>query len=133
VELKITVATSGDYFFFATSPDMVREALAVRAGKQPGLRQNAEFAALLKHLPTEGNQFMYADKRFSGTILDLQKQAFSDRKKTSSPHCWNHTKIISEPGPNLRSLGWLPHCDGLAKCFGGQSRFVRGTWWRRSG
>ncbi len=80
VELKITVATSGDYFFFATSPELVRGALAVRAGKQPGLRQNAEFAALLKQLPTEGNQFMYADKRFSGTIMALQKQALAMQK-----------------------------------------------------
>jgi hypothetical protein len=81
VELKVTVASSGDYLFIATSPAMVRDALAVRAGKLPGLRQTAEFAALLKHLPREGNQFVYADKKFSGTIMELQKQALQSEGK----------------------------------------------------
>jgi hypothetical protein len=101
VELKITVATSGDYFFFATSPDMIREALAVRAGKQPGLRQNAEFAALLKNLPTEGNQFAYADKRFSGMILDLQKRAFSSQKDLDPTAAEAVQKLFLSQGPTF--------------------------------
>lgn len=101
VELKITVATSGDYFFFATSPDMIREALAVRAGKQPGLRQNADFAALLKNLPTEGNQFAYADKRFSGMILDLQKRAFSSQKDLDPTASEAVQKLFLSQGPTF--------------------------------
>lgn len=80
MELKITIASSGDYFFLATSPALVREVLAVRSGKQPGLRQNAEFADLLKQLPETGNQFAYADKRFSRTILEVQSKALAMQK-----------------------------------------------------
>lgn len=101
VELKITVATSGDYFFFATSPQLVREALAVRAGKQPGLRQNAEFAALLKHLPTEGNQFVYADKRFSGTIMALQKQVLAMQKDIKPAQLDFIEKLFLNQGPTF--------------------------------
>ncbi len=75
LNVPITVASSGDYLFVASSPAMVRNALAVRAGQQPGLRQSAEFAALLKYLPAEGNSFCYAARRFSATIIELQKQA----------------------------------------------------------
>ena len=75
VKLHLTVASSGGYLFIASSPEMVRNALAVRDGQQPGLRKSAEFEALMKYLPAEGNQFVYADRRFSATIMELQKQA----------------------------------------------------------
>ena len=52
----------------------MRNALAVRDGKQPGMRKSPEFAELLKHLPAQGNHFFYADKRFSSTIITLQQQ-----------------------------------------------------------
>lgn len=102
VELKITVATSGDYFFLATSPTLVREALAVRAGKQPGLRQDAEFAALLKHLPAAGNQFVYADKRFSGMILEVQKQVLAMQQKDIKPEQMEFIqKLFMSQGPTF--------------------------------
>ena len=74
VPLEITVARSGDYLFFATASKHVRNAIAVRDGKQPGLRKSAEFGALMKHMPAKGNSFVYADKRFSSTIIGLQQQ-----------------------------------------------------------
>lgn len=74
VPLELTVARSGDYLFFATASKHVRNAIAVRDGKQPGLRKSAEFAALLKHMPAKGNSFVYADKRFSNTLIGLQQQ-----------------------------------------------------------
>lgn len=80
VQLEITVARSGDYLFFATASKQVRNAVAVRAGKQAGLRKSPEFAGLLKYLPAQGNHFLYADKRFSGTILALQQQLLESGK-----------------------------------------------------
>ena len=77
VKVQLTVASSGGYLFIASSPEMVRNALAVRDGQQPGLRKSAEFQALMKYLPAEGNQFVYADRRFSATLMELQKQALS--------------------------------------------------------
>lgn len=101
MELKITVATSGDYFFLATAPDMVREALAVRAGKQPGLRQSAEFATLLKYLPPEGNQFMYAAKRFSSLITDFQKRALTSQKDMDPNALKAVQKLFLSQGPTF--------------------------------
>ncbi len=74
VPLEITVARAGDYLFFATHSKHVRNAIAVRDGKQPGMRKAPEFAELLKHLPAQGNHFFYADKRFSSTLIGLQQQ-----------------------------------------------------------
>jgi hypothetical protein len=101
VELQITVAHSGDYFFVATSPTMVRNALAVRAGKQPGLRQTPEFAALLKQLPTQGNQFMYADKRFSGTIMEVQKKVLASQNKLKPEQLDLIQKLFLSQGPTF--------------------------------
>lgn len=101
VELNITVATSEGYFFFANSPAMVRDALAVRAGKQPGLRQTPEFATLMKYLPAEGNQFVYADKRFSGTIMELQKQALGMQKDIKPAQLDFLQKFFMKQGPTF--------------------------------
>ena len=76
--LQIVIATSGDYFFFATSADLVRTAMQVRQGKQPGLKKSADFQNLAKHLPAEGNQFFYVSPTFGETIATIQKQAMRD-------------------------------------------------------
>ncbi len=81
VDLEITVASSGGYLFIASASSLVRDALAVRDGSQPGLRKTAEFAALMKYLPSEGNQFFYIDRRFSETVTGLQKQALNSSSK----------------------------------------------------
>lgn len=83
-ELKITVASSGDYLFIASSPKLVRDALAVRSGKLPGLRQSAEAQVLLKYLPTEGNQFSYMSRHFAETIVNVQEKLLNDNKEISS-------------------------------------------------
>jgi hypothetical protein len=80
MDLQITVASSGGYFFLASSPAMVRNAIAVREGKQPGLRKSAEFEALMKYLPAQGNQFVYADRRLSATVLAVQKEVLNQQQ-----------------------------------------------------
>jgi hypothetical protein len=75
--LQLTVASSGDYFFFATTSDLVRTVQAVRKGKEPGLKSTPEFQKLAKHLPAQGNQFIYLSARFGEAIAELQKQAMA--------------------------------------------------------
>ena len=77
IALQPTVASSGDYFFFASSPEMVRIVQAVRQGKQPGLKGSAKFQVLAKYLPADGNQFIYVDQSFGETVRELQRQAMS--------------------------------------------------------
>lgn len=74
MELQITLARAGEYLFVATAPKLVQEALAVRAGKMPGYKQSADFQAMQKFLPTTGNSFSFVDRRFSQTVMEVQKQ-----------------------------------------------------------
>jgi len=81
LELQITLARAGEYLFVATSPTLVQDALAVRAGKLPGLKQSAGFLAMQKFAPTTGNSFSYVDRRFTQTINDVQKQIITANAK----------------------------------------------------
>lgn len=74
MELQITLARAGEYLFVATAPKLVQEALAVRAGKMPGYKQAADFQAMQKFLPATGNSFSFVDRRFSQTVMEVQKQ-----------------------------------------------------------
>ncbi len=78
IPLELTVASSGDYFYFATSPQLVRAVQAVRQGRQPGLKSSAEFQELARHVPSEGNQFIYVARRFGETFSELQQQALGE-------------------------------------------------------
>jgi hypothetical protein len=75
VPITPTLATSGEYFYFATSPEAIRTIQLVRQGKSPGLKKSADFQALAKHLPAEGNQFIYVSRVFSDSIREIQSQA----------------------------------------------------------
>jgi len=75
IALQLTVASSGDYFYFASSPDLVRAVQAVRQGKRPGVKTSAEFQALAKYLPAEGNQFVYVSQNLGQALSDVQQQA----------------------------------------------------------
>ncbi len=77
MDLEITVASAEDYLFVASSSALVRQVLDVRAGKADGLRKTTSFAELLKYLPKDGNNFFYADRRFSGTLQAVQKAALA--------------------------------------------------------
>lgn len=85
LDLQVTVASGEGYFFFASSPALVRNALAVRSGDQPGLRKTGAFGELMKYLPNEGNQFAYADRRFSETVRRVQKEFLNRQQGGSAP------------------------------------------------
>ena len=75
ISLEPTVASSGDYFYFATSPDLVRTVQAVRQGKSPSLKASRTFQDLAKYLPSEGNQFTFVSGKLGQTIREVQRQA----------------------------------------------------------
>jgi type II secretory pathway pseudopilin PulG len=61
--------------FLASSPELIRTVQQVRKGKQAGLKSSADFQALARHLPAQGNQFTYISKSFGETFAGIQKQA----------------------------------------------------------
>ena len=77
IQLAPTIATSDGYLFLATTDLIVREALAVKAGEQPGLKTTVEFQRLGKDVPEQGNQFAFVGQRFGETFMQIQRQALS--------------------------------------------------------
>lgn len=78
VPIQPTIAFSGDYFYFASSPEVVRAVEAVRQGQQPSIKTTREFQELARHVPVEGNQFAYVDRRLGQGFRELQQQALND-------------------------------------------------------
>ena len=96
----ITLARTGEYLFVATSPTLVREALAVRAGKMPGVKQSVDFQAMQKYAPTTGNSFSYVDRHFSSAIINVQKQILSSNQKMPRGQVELFEKLFLSRGAN---------------------------------
>jgi hypothetical protein len=84
MNLRPSIARSGDYLFLATSDTLIEEVLAVKSGKEPGLKTTDEFKKLRRDVPEQGNSFVFVSKRFGQTWIDLQGQ-IADRAAASNP------------------------------------------------
>jgi hypothetical protein len=78
IALRPTIARSGDYLFVASSDGLVAEALAVKAGKKPGLASTEEFKKLAQGMPQAGNQFGFVSQKFGQTWAEVQMQLMQD-------------------------------------------------------
>ncbi len=72
--LRPTAASSGGYLLIASSDALVKEALAIKAGKSPGLKGTEEFKRLALNLPDQGNQFTFMSERFGRVLFQVQQQ-----------------------------------------------------------
>ena len=97
MDVQITAASSGGYLFIASSPTVVRAALDVRSGRQPGLSKSAAFKELQKYLPEEGNQFFYADRRFSGTVQSIQKKMLAKENNEILQSAFVQKYLLDKP------------------------------------
>ena len=84
INLRPTAATSGGYLFIASSDALVQQALAVKAGDQPGLKSTAEFKRLAQGIPDQGNQFSFVSARFGQTVMEIQKQVLAAQSSRNS-------------------------------------------------
>jgi len=84
MNLKPSIARSGDYLMLATSDTLIQQALDVKSGKEPGLKSTDEFKKLQRNVPDQGNSFAYVSKRFGQAWLDLQQQ-IADRASLNNP------------------------------------------------
>jgi hypothetical protein len=80
IELRPTMATTEGYLLIATTDALIRKALAVKTGKEPGLRSTAEFKRLAVDMPVEGNQFLFLSPLLGQKIIELQQQALTMSK-----------------------------------------------------
>lgn len=79
VELRPSVARSGDYLMLTTSDAMVHEILDVKAGKKKGFKDTPEFAHLSQGIPKEGNNFTIIADQFMQTIMQFQQQSLTNK------------------------------------------------------
>jgi hypothetical protein len=75
--LRPSVASSGGYLFISTSDALINDSLAVKSGKLPGLKSEAEFKHLAQDIPEQGNQFTFMSERFSRVLIDVQHQVMN--------------------------------------------------------
>ena len=75
ISLRPTLARGGDYLFLASTDAIIEEAMAVKAGKKPGLKSTEEFKKLSQGIPDKGNGFSFLSEKFGKTIQDFQSQA----------------------------------------------------------
>jgi hypothetical protein len=72
-----TIGRAGDYFYFASTDTLIRDLLAVREGKQPGLKSTEEFKGIAQGLPEKGNSFVFISPRFNKAVSELQTGALA--------------------------------------------------------
>ena len=72
IMLRPTIARQGDYLFVASTDELVKSMLAVKAGKQNGLKATAEFKRLAQGMPTDGNSFNFVSQRLGDAVQQIQ-------------------------------------------------------------
>ena len=75
IQLRLTVASADGYLLISTTDAIIQDALAVKAGRQPGLKSTPEFQRLAKDVPTQGNGFAFTSQRFGQTMNRIQQHA----------------------------------------------------------
>jgi hypothetical protein len=79
VDLRPSIARSGDYLLLATSDTMIEDILAVKAGKKKGFKSTAEFARLSQGIPDQGNNFSLVAAEFMKSMSQIQAQALTNQ------------------------------------------------------
>ncbi len=74
VDIRPSIARSGDYLILATSDTLVRDILAVKSGKEKGYKGTEEFKKLSQGIPNAGNNFSLVTGGFGNTLVQIQQQ-----------------------------------------------------------
>ncbi len=72
--LQPTMVYDGEYLLIGTGPDLIEQALGVKSGDRPGLRENPEFKALEAAAPEQGNGFAFVSEEFSRAVIALRQR-----------------------------------------------------------
>lgn len=74
IELRPSIARSGDYLIISTSDNMIHELLDCKSGKKKGFKSTEEFAHLSQGVPMEGNNFTLVSGQLVKSMMEIQKQ-----------------------------------------------------------
>ncbi len=84
ISLRPSIARSGDYLMVATTDTLIQEALAVKGGKQPGLKATEEFKKLALDVPVQGNRFSFVSQKFGRTFQQIQGEILAKQSGGNS-------------------------------------------------
>lgn len=120
IALRPTVARSGDYLFIASTDALVSEALAIKAGKKPGLQSTDEFKQLAQGMPQTGNQFSFVSQKFGKTWAQVQSQVMENSAAGQAGQAEFLKKLMSFKGGAVHSYsvsangeeGWVGNANG---------------------
>jgi hypothetical protein len=84
INLRPSIARSGDYFFIASNDAIVEASVAVKAGTGASLKSTAEFKKLSQHVPQQGNGFTFRSERIAQIVAQMQSLAFAANAPTSN-------------------------------------------------
>lgn len=98
INLRPSIARSGDYLFIASSDALILEALDVKAGKKPGLKDTEEFKRMSHDMPDQGNQFSFLSEKLGKVIADVQMQAMKNNARGNPGMVSFFQQIISFGG-----------------------------------
>jgi hypothetical protein len=79
LDLRPSLARSGDYLLVASSDTLVREILAVKSGEAKGYKATAEFKKLSQDIPDQGNNFALVTGAFASTMAQVQQKALANQ------------------------------------------------------
>jgi hypothetical protein len=118
VTLRPSIASAGGYLLIATSDAAIRDALAVKAGKTPGIKSTDEFKRLARNIPDEGNQFSFVSQRFAQTLRKVQQEALEAKSPSAATRKLAQTIFDPAKAGYLYSVGgntpegWLVTANG---------------------
>ena len=74
LDVRPTIARSGDYLIVASTDSLVRDMLAVKSGKTKGFTSTDDFKKLSQDIPGDGNNFALLTRAFSRTAFRIGQQ-----------------------------------------------------------
>jgi hypothetical protein len=77
INLRPSIARSGDYLFVASSDALVQASVGLKAGTGAGLKSSDEFKRLSQRLPQQGNGFTFRSQKIAEMIGQMQSLALA--------------------------------------------------------
>ena len=103
VALRPSLARAGDFLLLATSDDMIKEIIDIKAGKKKGFKSTAEFKRLSQGVPSEGNHFALVTGVFTGSMAKMQGKSMADQNL--NPEAFNKISELLQQSTNAFSVG----------------------------
>jgi competence protein ComGC len=103
ITLRPTLARFGDYLLFASTDQLIEEAVAVKTGKKPGVKSSAEFKRLSTGVPAQGNSFVFVGQRLGETVLKVQKGFLS--QANAEAQAGLAKLMVANPGGVIYAVG----------------------------